>query len=459
LQIKPQAGPQTAFLSSSADIVIYGGGAGGGKTWAILMEALRHIKNPRFNATYFRRTYPQIKNPGGLWDASMELWPYVGAEARPSAMKWLFPAGGYAVMRPLKNESNVLDWQGTELVYVAMDELTHFTPYMFWYLASRLRSTSGIAPYLRATCNPDPDSFVRVLIDWWIDEDGFPDPDRSGILRHFVRIDDALQWYDEPQLDDFGRRISKSLTFLPSTVYDNPALLQKDPNYLANLKSLPKVERDRLLGGNWNVKAVSGKVFRSDWLPVVDSLDAVEWRPDTLSRTAGVQWCRFWDLAATERAVKGKDPDWTVGAKLGLYPSGKVICADVFRDRLGPDQVERAIVATASQDGVSCAVRWFTDPGQAGVYQTQRLRSLLRGLDAKGHTSKMDKLTRAKPLSRAAEFGEFFLLRAPWNQEFINELIQFPDGAHDDQVDAASGAYQVLTGEGVASFGQSKFRG
>lgn len=118
-EIRPQPGPQTKFLSSPADIIFYGGGAGGGKSWAILLESLRNHKNPRFNATYFRRTFPQIRNPGGLWDASMAVFPMVGAAPRSSDLKWLFPSGAYAVMRHLKQESNVLDWQGTELVYVA----------------------------------------------------------------------------------------------------------------------------------------------------------------------------------------------------------------------------------------------------------------------------------------------------------------------------------------------------
>jgi predicted phage terminase large subunit-like protein len=446
IEIRPQLGPQTAFFASPADVVIYGGGAGGGKSWALLLEALRHFKKPSFNAVYFRRTYPQITNPGGLWDASMELYPLVGAISRPSYYRWNFPGGGYAVMRHLKQEKNVLDWQGTELIYVAMDELTHFTPYQFWYLTSRLRSTSGIAPYLRASCNPDPDSFVRELIDWWIDDDGFPIPDRAGVIRHFTRLDDMLTWHDEPQFDGLGNRISKSFTFIPSTVYDNPALLKKDPAYLANLKALPQVERDRLLGGNWNVKPVAGKVFKTHWLPIVDDHPQVR------------QWVRFWDFASTEKQLKGSDPDWTVGLKLGLIENGSVIIADVFREQLGPDQVERAVVAIASQDGPGVMLRWYTDPGQAGQYQTQRLRSLTRGYDSAGVYSKLDKLTRARPLARAAEFGEVFLKRAGWNQTFVNELIQFPDGLHDDQVDAGSGAYQVLTREGIAAFGQAKYR-
>ncbi|MEL7314493.1 MAG: phage terminase large subunit [Cyanobacteria bacterium J06559_3] len=442
ITLKPQKGPQEKFLSTNADIIIYGGGAGGGKSWSILMEALRHMANPGFNAVFFRRTYPQIKNPGGLWHASTAIYPLVGGQPRQSASKWLFPGGAYAVMRPLKLESNVFDWQGTELVYVAFDELTHFTEFMFWYITSRMRSTCGVTPYLRATCNPttadDPvGGWVRKMIDWWIGDDGLPIRDRAGIVRHFVRRDGELEWHDQPTEE------TKSFTFIPATVYDNQALLQKDPNYLKNLMALPLVQREQLLGGNWNIKASSGKVFRVEWFQIIDQVPA-----------GVVKWVRFWDFASSVQKTAGHDPDWTVGILMGIDErTRRVIIKDVRRLRGTPQQVNQAFVNTASQDGRSVSLRWFQDPGQAGQYQTQTMRGLVPGLDAKGVTSQISKGERANPLSRAAEFGEVMLLRAAWNDAFTNELAQFPDGAHDDQVDAAAGAYLELTGEGALRFG------
>lgn len=452
VDIRPQEGPQTAFLSTPADIALYGGGAGGGKTWAQLLEPLRHIQNPRFTATFFRRSYPQIKNPGGMWDASAELYPMVGAVPRIAAMKWLFPSGAYAVFRPLKFSSSVLEWQGTELPFVGFDELTHFTAFQFWYMVTRLRSTCGVRPYLRATCNPDPDSFVRSLIDWWIDEEtGLAIPERSGVVRHFVRDadGDSLQWFDEPQFIG-SEMISKSFTFIPASVYDNPVLLQKDPAYLANLRSQALVERERLLHGNWNVRSVSGKVFRADWFAIAAA-------PVGDRVVASV---RFWDFAATERQMKGDDPDYTAGCRMDLLASGKIAWGDTFREQLSPEQVERALLAIAGQDGAATAIRWFTDPGQAGVYQSTRLQQLLRGYDRRGISSKfaqLDKLTRATPLARALEFGEVFLHPGAWVKQAITELVSFPDGVHDDVVDAAAGAYLELT-EALPRFGQSKFK-
>lgn len=366
------------------------------------------------------------------------MFPLAGGIPQVSALKWTFPGGAYAVMRHLKNDAAVLEWQGTELVYVAIDELTHLSEYQFWYLTSRMRSTSGIAPYLRATCNPEADSWVRSLIEWWLTPEGFADLDKAGIVRHFERHDGQLLWFDEPTED------SKSLTFIPSSVYDNPALLQKDKNYLKNLKGLPLVERDRLLSGSWSARHEAGKVFRTEWFTIVQQLPQV------------IKWVRCWDFASTSDR-KG-DPDATASVRMGLMQNGGVAIADCTHDYLTPAGVTVKLQAIAAADGPGIPVRWQRDPGQAGEYQNQVLRSQLPGYDAKGITTTLSKLERANPLSRAAEFGEVYLLQGPWNTQLINELVGFPDGDHDDITDAAALAYLELTGTATQRFGTASFR-
>jgi predicted phage terminase large subunit-like protein len=448
-EIRPQAGPQQIFLESPADVRIYGGSAGGGKSWSILLEFLRGAHIPEFNAVFFRRTFPMIRNPGGLWDASCQIYPFLGAKPKESSLTWQFPSGATAVMRHLKLESNVFDWQGAEVCYLAFDELTHFTEAQFWYMLSRNRSTCGIRPYVAATCNPDSDSWVRGVIDWWIGEDGLPIPDRSGALRYFYRVEDELRWADTPDqlMETYGHLFTnpdgsitppKSLTFIAASIYDNQALMQKDPGYLANLMSLPLVDRERLLGGNWNVKAVAGKLFQPHWFSIVELHEI----PPMQQRG---QMVRFWDLAATEKQLRGNDPDWSVGIK-AFYINRTFYILDVVMGQWNPAEVDRAIITTAQQDGALCLVRWEQEKGSAGLRESHRLQGLLRGIEAMGVPVEGDKVRRSKPLSRAAEFGEVKLLRATWNQSLINEFVQFPDGLHDDQVDSASGAYNCLTG-------------
>lgn len=264
--IRPQPGPQEKFLSSSADIAIYGGAAGGGKTWALLMEPLRHIGNADFGAVIFRRETPQITNEGGLWDTSHKLYPFLNAHPTENPrLAWTFKSGASLTMTHLQLEKTVHDWQGAQVPLILFDELTHFTRKQFFYMLTRNRSTCGVRPYIRATCNPDPDSWVAELIAWWIGDDGFPIAERNGVVRWFVVINDTIRWADTPEelVDLYGpESLPKSLTFIASSVYDNKILLEADPGYLANLKAQSMQEQMRLLHGNWKFRAEGGLVKR-----------------------------------------------------------------------------------------------------------------------------------------------------------------------------------------------------
>ena len=184
-------------LSSPADIVIGGAAAGVGKTYTLLLDPLRDIKVPGFGGVIFRRTTTQIRNEGGLWDTSLGVYPYVGAEPRESYLEWIFKGGQTIKFSHLEHEKNIFDWQGAQIPFIGFDELTHFTRKMFFYLLSRNRSTCGVKPYVRATCNPDPESWVADFLSWWIDEDtGLPIPDRDGQMRYLVVDGENYIWGD-----------------------------------------------------------------------------------------------------------------------------------------------------------------------------------------------------------------------------------------------------------------------
>jgi hypothetical protein len=189
--IGPQPGPQQTFLCSAADIAIYGGAAGGGKTFAELLEPLRHVGNKDFGAVIFRRTTPQITNEGALWDESLKLYPLLGAKPNQGDLYWTFPSGSTVSFKHLEHDKTVLNWQGSQIPLICFDELTHFTQKQFWYMVSRNRSMCGVRPYIGATCNPDADSWVAELT-WWINQEtGYPIPVRAGMLRWFIRIGDS----------------------------------------------------------------------------------------------------------------------------------------------------------------------------------------------------------------------------------------------------------------------------
>lgn len=445
-RIGPQPGPQEQFLSTDADIAIYGGAAGAGKTWAILMECLRHVTtNPEFAAVIFRRTMPQIKNPGGLWDESEKLYPLTGGTPTSSISEWNWAKGGRVKMSHLEHEKNKLDWQGSQIPLIIFDELTHFTASQFFYMVSRNRSMSGVKPYIRATTNPDADSWVAQIISWWIDQDtGFPIPDRAGKVRWFVRINDVLCWgnsraellaeYGNPNLpEDHEEQIQpKSLTFIPGKLSDNPALMKADPGYLANLKSLPLVEQARLLGGNWKIRPASGLYFKREWVKLVDfaprDLDVV----------------RYWDLAATEK-TDDNDPDWTAGIKLGrCRQTGIYYLLDCRSDRKSPHGVRKLIRDTAESDGTSVNIGLPQDPGQAGKSQAQDMVLFLTGFNARTRREQGDKIVRFGPFSAQCQAGNVYVVKAPWNERVFTVLEAFPQALHDDEVDACSGAFSML---------------
>jgi predicted phage terminase large subunit-like protein len=422
-----------------------GGGAGGGKTWALLIEAVRHRDNPHFGAVIFRRTSPQIRNEGGLWDESEKLYIGIGGKPHETVLEWDFPSKARVKFAQCQYEADVYDWDGSQIPLLGFDQLEHFTSKQFFYLLSRNRSTSGVKPYVRGTCNPDPDSWLAGFLSWWIDQEtGYAIEERSGIIRYFVRVNEQIEWADTPEelAERFPDIPPKSATFIRASVYDNKALLAVDPNYLANLHAQPLVDRERLLSGNWKVKPEAGKVFNRSWFEIVDAAPV------------GGTECRFWDLAATEKKMgdgsprgkkKSNDPDFTAGAKIRRV-NGLYYILDAIAEQVGPTAADNLIKNTASQDGKECRVRWEMEGGASGVRDTQRIASMLAGYDCKGIRPEGDKITRAKGLAAQAEAGNVKMLRGPWNDRLLIHLHGQPDLPHDDEMDAASGAFNELAG-------------
>lgn len=443
VEIKPQPGPQEHFLSSPADIVIYGGAAGGGKTWALLLEPLRHISNPNFGCVIFRRTFPEITNEGALWDEAMKIYPLFGAVPKIGNLSFTFPSGATVSFSHMQYEHDKFKWQGSQVALIGFDEVTHFSQSQFFYMLSRNRSMSGVRPYMRATTNPDAESWVSEFISWWIDEDsGFPIPERSGVIRWFIREGSTTIWADHPsdlksRLIDMA--VPKSVTFIPASVYDNRKLLSTDPGYLSNLAALPLVERERLLKGNWKIRPSSGKIFNREWFEIVES------PPE-----AGGVECRFIDFAGTQQQIKGDDPDYTACVLMRKVGDTYYVlhCLAMRKSVADTEKTIRLLVRNdarrAEENGCRYMLRWEIEPGSAGIREAGRLMSLFPGLDRKGVPSKGDKILRARPLSSMAEMGFVKVVKGAWNEEWLAHMHHQPDIGHDDIMDASAGAFNVL---------------
>ncbi len=440
--LKPQEGPQEVFMSTSADIAIYGGAAGGGKTYALLLECLRNINNSRFGAVIFRRQSIQITQEGGLWDSSFDVYGNIkGALPKTSPRRhWRFKSGARVGFAHIDGDKDLNKWQGSQIALIGYDELTHFTKHQFFYMLSRNRSSCGVRPYIRATCNPDADSWVADFITWWIDPNtGYPVPERSGVIRYMIRVNDEIIWSDsKEELVEQGNneRDIKSVTFIASTIQDNKILLQNDPAYLANLKALPLVERERLLYGNWKIKAAAGLFFKRTQIG-----EMLEELPKDV-----ILWCRGWDLAATSEDEDG-DPAYTAGVLIGKRKNGRYIVADVINKRLAASDVRKIIKMTTQADRAKYGrviERLPQDPGQAGKEQAQSYTKMLSGFIVKVLPESGSKESRAEPFAAQWQAGNVDVLIAEWNEMYFNQLESFPESKFKDMVDGSSSAFNEI---------------
>ena len=387
-----------------------------------------------YTAIVFRRNSTHIRAPGGLWDNSQELFRHFGGIPNESTLEWNFPSGAVIKFAHLQYEKDVYQYQGTALCGIYWDEATHFTENQFFYMFSRNRSMCGIKPYQKMTCNPDADSWVRKLVDWYIDPNtGLSIPERSGIIRWFIRLDDSIKWADTRNelLEKYPDSLPKSFSYIPASVFDNKKLLEADKGYLANLQALSRVERERLLYGNWNVKSTAGLYFQRHYFEIVRAV------PHSTSVV------RYWDRASTKK-TDTNDPDYTVGIRLEKDSNNILYVTDLVRIQETPLQVQTAIKNTAIKDGYVTKIGIEEDPGQAGVADAEHLTRLLMGYYVKRNKVMKDKVTRATPVSAQAEAGNIKVLNGKWNEDFFKELENFPEGNHDDIVDALSGAFLMI---------------
>lgn len=241
----PNPGPQTDFLASVEREVLFGGSAGGGKSYALLADPMRYFGNRNFNGIILRRTNDELREL--IWK-SQELYPkaYPGAKWQEKKSQWVFPSGAKLWMTYLERDEDVLRYQGQAFSYIAFDELTqHSSPFAWNYMRSRLRTTDPELPlFMRATTNPGGPGHAwvkRMFID--------PAPAGKRFAATDIDTGDTLMYpesHEKAGQPLFYRR------FIPATLKDNPYLME-DGQYEANLLSLPEMQRRQLLEGDWTI--------------------------------------------------------------------------------------------------------------------------------------------------------------------------------------------------------------
>ena len=256
------------------------------KSFSLLMESLKDIKSPYYSATILRNEKDDLLD---LINTSYQLYTQFGTYNKSvNDMTWNFEKGGKLKFSYYADsfEDFKKRFQGKQYSFIGIDEITHSTYEKFKYLITCNRNAYGIRNRFYGTCNPDPDSWVRKFIDWWIGEDGLPIDSRDGVIRYcFMDGDtpDGIFWGDTPEevyeqcrqiieplwRDEYEvlgfNKITmfvKSVTFIKGKLEENIALIASDPNYVANLAQQDEEQRSRDLEGNWNFKTTGDDMIK-----------------------------------------------------------------------------------------------------------------------------------------------------------------------------------------------------
>jgi predicted phage terminase large subunit-like protein len=367
--------------------VLYGGAAGGGKSDWLLMAALRYVGVPGYSALILRRTFADLSLPGAIMDRARE-WLTGKAAWNDREKTFTFPSGATLTFGYLETENDKYRYQGAEFQLVGFDELTQFAETQYRYLFSRVRRREGVPVPLRVRAASNP----------------------GGIGHEWVR----QRFFD---MREPGR------AFIPAKLDDNPHLDQAE--YERALAQLHPVEQAQLRHGDWTA-TFDGGFYKREWFEVVDAA------PSDAKRV------RYWDKAATPGGG-----DWTAGVKVARK-GGEFWIEHVVRGQWAGPERERVIRQTAEADGRSVAVWIEQEPGSGGKDSSLATIRNLAGFNVRAEPVTGDKLGRAKPMAAQAYAGNVRIVRGAWVQPFLDELTGFPVGAHDDQVDASSGAFNAL---------------
>jgi phage terminase large subunit-like protein len=332
--------------------------------------------------------------------------------------------------------------------------------------------------YCVGTCNPDPDSWVLDLIEWYLDDDGNPIEERCGAIRYFIVLagdfifGDSEEYFQENYPDAVnvtkpnGEVIyipPKTFAFIHGTIFDNPALIELNPRYLSELQNLPEHEKAKQLWGNWYARAAGSNYFQREWLTEVDSFPSK------------AKCCRAWDKAGTEPSDLNRSPDYTASSPRIYTSEGYYYLVwDTHADNIDPRDNDKdvtgrfrlragdrdlRILKQAQHDGTDCHLVFAVDPSSAGKTEFEHAA---KALVREGFVVKKDpmpnnksKLVRFEPFASACQNGLVKIVRSSFPNKatydaYMRELEAFsglPSTSlrKDDWADATASAFNYIS--------------
>ena len=471
----PASVKQEKFLNSDVFLTVYGGAAGSGKSYMGLMRFLRYIHDPDFSGYVFRKNATDMKGGGGLFQTAVRM--FMAYDSRVTYTKQpmciYFPSGATINFTGLDGDAGMEAIQGIQITAAMLDEATHFTEQEVIWIQSRLRGQSNIESCMWLTCNPDPDSFLCTwlesnylyprgkVVDGELVE-GRPDPSLDGQLLFFLRgegdkmiwshdRDEMIRMYSKNYpLDPTTGKTScnpKSFRFISATCLDNPPLIAANPNYISTLANMTRVNRERLLFGNWFAREEEAGYWKREWVK-----DLVPQPPQDVYKRV-----RAWDIAGTLPTESNPDPDWTASVLMSRAKDGYYYIEDVVRERRRILEVLNLISQVAKDDMEYCSSIVFTyiprDPNASGQWTAQQWVNKLAtqgvAVSTISTVGAKSKLQRFLPFCAVSEQGLVRVVKGEWNLEFFAELESFTgernSRMHDDQVDACSDAFQKVS--------------
>jgi len=476
-ELEPQPGSQEIAMDVMVKLMIYGGAMGSGKSHLLPLKALISLYHPNSKVIFFRQTSGQIEQ--FFEKCRILMSPYLiknGHTTKP--MRLRFPGNVVWYFQYVMHEKDVELYRGLEFDIIIFDEAVQFSKKQITFLMSRNRNPGSTCPkFMLLACNPDPDNWLAALVDPYLEESGRPDRSKSGKIRYYITKgpdiilsdskEELMEKYPElcrvyNSIEDKWITVEpKSYTFVAGNIFDNQILINQEPEYLQDLLSLPPVEQERNLYGNWKVRPVGTQLCtRDDFI----KLDRVP---------PGVK-ARGWDKGYAAVTEVTTNPDFTTGVGMVKTNKGQfVVFGDHHSDnidkktqipgifRLNPGEREDVLLKQALHDGEAVTQVIPKDPAGGSVdylLTANLLRShgLLVQKDDAAARGK-GKLQRFTPFAHALKDGVIYIVESTFHPkalaEFYRQLERFDgvtkssdkdDLKKDDIADAIATVYNHL---------------